>query len=362
MKKLLVLVLALCLFALGLPALAETAAIDSWVSEEAAKLSDDQKVLNVFTWEYYIPDEVVDAFMDVTGITVNYTACMGGNEEMLTKLVASPGVYDLLLCSDYIIATMTEQELLTELDKAKIPNYENIDPFYQSRFFDPENRFSIPYSNTIPLIVYNPEKVSSEITGYKDLWNPEFENSLSMLAEMRVITGVAQKKLGLSYNETDPAKLAQVKEELMALKPNVLSFNDDTPHNALISGDATAGFMFGSQIVAARQVLPDLKVVYPEEGLGFGIDNLVVPKDAPHIEATYLFLNYLLDGKVSADASGYINYGNCNLKATEFLSERYLNDDTVNVPAERTKTAEMISPLDQATQKIYDDIWVSFRQ
>ena len=300
-------------------------------------------------------------FEDATGIQIVYTASPG-NDDMLAKVNADPTMFDLVALSDVYVGMMNTQKLLFPIDPARIPNYPNIDPTYQGQYYDPDNQYSIPYTSYVPLIVYNPDMVSFDVTGYADLWNSEFNNKLSCVGDSRTIIGMAQKKLGFSFNETDPDKMAQVGDELMKLKPNIMSLNDDTPHNALISGDASAGIMFGSQIEAARAALPNLKVVYPKEGLAFGIDCLVVPSGAKHVDATYIFLNYLLDGRVSAYTSMLINYTNCNLAAPPFLSDEFKNNDTVNIPKDIMKTAEMMKPLPADAQTLYNNIWVNFMQ
>lgn len=377
MRKLLSILVALCLLTISMPVLAaaEAAGIDlntcalsaqasevnAWAAAEADKLSPDQKTLNIFTWTYYVPDEVVELFTDATGIQVNYADTLG-NEDMLAKLNSSTGQYDIVVCSGPYIATMAQLGLLAEIDSARIPNFGNINPAYQGQYFDPDNKHTVPYTNYMPMIVYNPDMVDFEVTGFKDLWREEFKAKLSCVADMRDVMGMAQKKLGISLNETDPVKMAEVGKELETLKPNLLSLNDDTPHNLLVEGAAAAGFMYGSQIVAAQEVLPQLKVVYPEEGLAFGSDSMVVPEGAPHMDAAYIFLNYILDGRVSAYASTLINYGSCNTAATEFLPDEYRANATVNAPEDLVATAEMVMPLDADTQKVYDDIWVNFRQ
>lgn len=360
MKKVLALILSMLLLAAPM-ALADAQSAGETAKAAADQLPADARVVNVYTWSYYIPDEVVLNFEEATGMRVNYTP-FSSNEEMLAKMQATSGQFDLIVCSDYIISTMAEQSLLTEIDPAKLANYGNIDAGYQSQFYDPDNKYSIPYTNTIPLIVYDPEAVDFEVTGYADLWNEAFGNNLAVIDDMRNIIGMAQKKLGYSYNETDPEKMALVKEELMALKDNIAVFNADTPHNALIGGDAIAGFMFGSQLVAAQLEMPQLQGVFPAEGLGFGIDSLVIPVNAPHLEATYIFLDYLLDGEVSAYASELINYGNCNNAARPYMSEAYLSNISVNAPADQVADAEMIRPLDDETLKLYDEIWSEFKK
>ena len=59
-----------------------------------------QEELNIYTWEDYVPDSVVEAFEKETGIKVNYTNFQT-NEEMLSVLSnAKGGDYDIILAYD----------------------------------------------------------------------------------------------------------------------------------------------------------------------------------------------------------------------------------------------------------------------
>ena len=360
MKKVLSFVLTLALLLVPCVSLADMESAGALARERADALPESERVVNVFTWTYYIPDEVVAAFEEASGIRVNYSP-FSTCEEMHAKLLSTPGQYDLVICSDYIIATMAEGDLLAEVDASRLTNYANIDPAYQGQYYDPDNRYTIPYDNTVPLIVYDPEQVDFEVTGYADLWREEFSKNLVLLDDMRTVIAMAEKKLGLSCNETDPEKLSAVRDELLALKDNVTVYNADTPHNSLLGGDAIAGVMFGSQIVAAQAEKPQLKVVYPAEGMLMGVDCIVLPKDGPHADATYILLDYLLDGEVSAYASSLINYGSCNTAAQEYLPEDFKANEAVNVPSEALADAEMLKPLDNEAQRLYDDLWTALR-
>ncbi len=109
--------------------------------------------------------------------------------------------------------------------------------------------------------------------------------------------------MGQSFNNTDEAVLDQAKEKLLRLKPNIRALDYSTPYNLMISGETAVGYMFTSQVITALNENPDLKVVYPEEGLGFGIDACFVPANAPHKENAYKFLDFILDGERSAHIS-----------------------------------------------------------
>jgi len=323
--------------------------------------SNTKKELNILTWENYVPNEVVAQFESDTGIKVNYSN-FSTNDEMLTKLrAAKGGDYDIVICSDFIIELMAnEGGLIQELDKSKIPNYGNIDPNFQGKYYDPDNKYTIPYAAGAAILVYNTAKVPFAIESYDDLWRPELKDSVVLLDDPRDVLGLTLKTLGYSINETDPAHLQEAGDKLMKLKPNIIGFNADTPHEMMISGDASVGYMYGSQATAAMDAVDTITYVYPKEGLTYAVDNIVVPAKAPHSGNAYTFINYVLDGKNSAQISSIINYINCNTAAKEFLPQEYLDNMTVNIPAEVLAKSEVMRDVGDASKQ-YNDIWAQLK-
>lgn len=194
-----------------------------------------------------------------------------------------------------------------------------------------------------------------EIKGFEDLWNPQLADSIVVMDDARNVIGLTLKSMGYSLNETDEAVLGQAKEKLMALKPNIRALDYSTPYNLMISGETAVGYMFTSQIITALNENPDLKVVYPEEGLGFGIDSCFVPSDAPHKENAYKFLDFILDGERSAHISEETMYINCNSAATPFIKEQALV-----IPDEMIEGAEFMMNVGEADE-LYQQIWTEFK-
>lgn len=317
--------------------------------------------LNIFTWATYFPDDILEEFEQETGIKINYTY-FTTNEEMLAKLEATNGAdYDIVLASDLYIDIAIKQGLVAQLDKEKIPNYENINAAYLNQYYDPGNQYVVPYSAGTPLIIYDPARVDVEITGYESLWDPALADSIVMMDDARNVIGITLRTLGLSMNETDDASLESAREKLLQLKPNIRSLNYNDPQTLLISGDATVGYVFTSQIVATLAERPDMKVVYPEEGLGWGIDSCFIPSQAPNSDNAHAFLNFILDGERGARISEQIGYMCCNKAAETFFSEEYRNNTVLNIPDEALVNSEMIMDVGTALTK-YDEIWVEFKQ
>ena len=318
------------------------------------KKEEDNKELVLYTWEGLFPQEVLTDFEDETGIRI-ISSNFDSNETMFEKVQQSDGKdYDLVIGDDYIIEQIVNNGLAKELDKEKLKNYDNINPLYQSQFYDPENKYTIPHGAGIPLIVYDPEQVDFEIQGYEDLWNPALEDKIATIASYRAVEGMVLLTMGKSMNEQDPAVIKEAGEKLKELAPNIRMIQDTNTQNALLNGEASVGILYTSQVIAALAENPDLKVVYPKEGLGFGIMNFFIPKNAPDTEEAYAFLDYILEPEVAAKCFDFVGYY-CTNKAADEL----VNPDLV-VPDSVTK-GEIIQNVSAEAEEVDNQNWTEFK-
>lgn len=316
--------------------------------------------LNLYTWAEMFDPEVLAAFEEETGITINYTN-FDYDETMLAKLESTNGgEYDLIIADDYIIETVIAEGLARKLELDKIPNFGNINPLYQGQFYDPTDEYTVPYGAGVQTIVYNPALVETEIHGYADLWNEEFEDNLAIIANYRVIIGMALKVLGYSYNTNDPAELAEAAELLYKLAPNIRLIKDDNLQDDLISGEVTAAIMYTSQVTMAKLADPDLAIVYPEEGIGFGIMGMFIPSDAPNADAAYAFIDYILRPEVSARCFEYLGYY-CTNKAADPLIDEAFREFLVLPDVFDTADMEMIGNISSEAMEQQADIWTEFK-
>lgn len=327
-------------------------------NKQAAEQKDTE--LNLFIWSEYIPQSVIDKFEKRYGIKVNYTT-YSSNEEMLAKLSAGASQYDLSVATDYMVEILHKQELMQPLELSNIPNFKNIGDEFKNTAADPGNKYTVPYMwGAVPIAV-NTEKVKAPVTSYKDLWRPEFENSLVVLDDQRAIIGAALKKLGYSLNETDPAKLEQAKAELKKLMPNIKSFDSDSPKTLLINGEAKAALVWGAEVSLAARENKNIKVVFPEEGMYLWQDNFFVPKGAPHKKAAELFINFILEPEISAEISQAFPYANPNVAAHSLIDKAIMEDKAVYPPKEELAKGEHLRDVGEATT-IFDRIWSEVKQ
>mgnify|MGYP000698347228 CR=1 FL=1 len=299
-------------------------------SSAAASAAGDTQ-LNLYTWEGMFPQEVLDGFTAETGIQINYSS-FDTDETMLAKLEAAKGGdYDLVIADDYIVETAISEGLVAKLDKTKLSNLGNVNPIYQSQFFDPEDAYTVPYGAGVQTIVYDPTLVEKPITCYADLWD---EWSMT-------------------------ATRVQAKAKLLELAPNIRLIKDANTQDDLLSGEAGAAVMYTSQVTAACLANPDLQVVYPTEGVGFGIMAQFIPSNAPHSDAAHAFIDYILRPEVAKSCFEWMGYYCTNKAADSLIDPAY--QSFLTLPEDFDGKTEMIQNVSAETEEIHAQMWTEFK-
>lgn len=329
--------------------------ITAGVSIAERKAEAGMTQINVFNWSEYLPQSVIDKFEKKYNIKVNYST-FSSNEEMLAKLMAGSSNYDLVVAFDYMVDILVKQNLIQPFDYDEIPNFKNIGSEFKNLEFDPQNKYCVPYMWGDACIVYDSSKVKGKITELKDLWNPEFKNSMVLLDDERAIIGMALVKNGYSVNDTDQKHLDAAAADLKKLQSNVKAYDSDSPKTLLINGEASVGYVWGAEAYLAKMENKNIKAVIPKEGLLLQQDNFVMPNGAKHKKAAELFANFILEPEISAEISKAFPYANPNVEAHKLMDKNMLNDIAVYPPSKDVKRGEHLKDIGTAI-KYFDNIW-----
>ncbi|MDR3336454.1 MAG: spermidine/putrescine ABC transporter substrate-binding protein [Treponema sp.] len=318
--------------------------------------------LHIFTWEEMIPQEILDGFTRATGIKVilkNFVY----NEDMLMELEMreEEGYYDLVIADDYIVDfVISEDQLAQKLDKSKLPNLKNVNPDYQHQFYDPNDEYTVPYGAGIMSIIYDPARIRTPITGYEDLRTPGLGKNVGIIGNYRVVNGMGLKALKKSYNTDNVADINAAGQWLLGLAPNVKVIDDEHLDQELTSGNISAAVVYNYMATNAKTANPRLEVVFPKEGIGFGIMPAFIPVKALNSPAAYAFLDWILDARRGAQCFEYLGYY-CTFKA----SEQYISADMKNFvilpDSLKNRNKEMIENLSQEAEDAHARIWDTFR-
>lgn len=327
-----------------------------------SKAAEDAGTLNLFIWTEYVPESVIQAFQEETGIKVN-VSYYSSNEDMYAKLSSeAEGTYDIIQPSDYMVEKLIGQDMLQELDQSKLTNLSNIYEAYLDPEYDPGNVHSAPYMGGVAAIAVNTADVTTPITSYADLFDPSLAGKEVLLDDSRAIIGMTAKSLGYSMSTTDAAELTEVKDKLLTLKDNVKVYDSDSPKSVLISGDCSVGMIWNAEIALAMEENPDIQIVFPEEGAYLFLDNWCIPKGAKNTDAAMQFINYMLSAEASAACSNELPYLNPNKAACELLGDAYLSNEAKNVPEDVIGKGEWIHNLDTDTQAVYEEMWTELKK
>lgn len=279
--------------------------------------------LNLFGWSEYIPQAVLDGFTAETGIKVNFET-YASNEELLSKLVAGGGQYDLVQPSDYAAEVMIRQHLLAPLDLAQLSNLKNISPDFLHRPHDPESKYTVPYMAGTVGIVVNSEKVTKPVTGYRDVFTAEHAGRIVVLNDNREIVTWALYTLGLPINQITPEALAKARPVVADWVKLVKVFDSDSPKTALLNGDVDLGVVWSGEAAILWNENHKFKYVIPAEGAHQFIDVLAIPATAKNRGNAHKLINYILRPEISKLVSEAFPYTNPNLAARKLLTPEQL--------------------------------------
>ena len=297
--------------------------------------------LNVYNWGQYIADgsddsmEIIKEFETrYPHIKVNYST-YDSKEIMYSKLANGGITVDVIIPSDYMIARLIEEDMLLELNFDNIPNYQYIDENFRNTSYDPENKYSVPYTWGTVGILYNTKYVDeADVTGWELLWNEKYTGKILMFGNSRDAFGIAQYLLGYDVNTTDKDQLAECAELLKQQKPVLQQYVMDEIFATMQNEEAWIAPYYAGDCLTMMGENENLAFYLPEnQGFNLFIDAMCIPTCAQEKEAAELFINFLCDPEIAGANMDWICYSTPISAAKEFMDPETVTDP-VSYPAD----------------------------
>ena len=321
-------------FALILAVLLTATLISGCGAQEATQADQNQITLNVYNWGQYIADGSDDS-LDITKafeeayphISVNYST-FDSNEIMYSKLSNGGITVDVIFPSDYMVARLIDEGMLMELNYDNIPNYQYIDPEFRDTAFDPENKYSVPYTWGTVGIIYNSNYVAEEdVTGWELLWNQKYADKILMFDNSRDAFGIAALLNGFDINTTDEAQLRQCAESLAKQKPYVQQYVMDQIYDLMENEEAWIAPYYAGDYLIMSEENEALEFFLPEEqGFNLFIDAMCIPTCCQEKEAAELFINFMCSPEIAAANMDWVGYGVPLSAAKDYMDEETISD------------------------------------
>ena len=330
--------------------------------------STGKREVNVCSWGEYIDTDLITEFEKATGIKVNYTTAES-NEALYAKLAGAN--YDVIVPSDYMISQLIEEGKLAELNYDNIPNFSKIDDRFKNLSYDPENKYTVPYTWGTVGIIYNSTMVDEPITSWDAMFDTKYAGNVLMFNNSRDALGIALMDLGYSVNTDSKEELQQAYDLLAEAKANGVyqGFVMDEVFQKMEQGNAAICAYYAGDYLTMLENNPDLKFVVPEEGSNWFVDAMCVLKDAQHKEEAEEWINFMCSTEASLRNMDYIWYASPNAEALEQYPEYY--EETYGEPLDmelyeimaapqtvlNNCEAYLVRPLE--TRTLYNDLWTS---
>ena len=333
-----------------------------------------EKTVNVYNWSDYIDTRVLEDFTRETGIKVFYDT-YDSNEVLETKLLAGKTGYDVVVPSATFLQRQIQAGIYQKLDKSKLPNAKGLWPEVAARLaiYDPGNQYAVNYMWYTTGLAYNVAKAKDRLGGATpDSWDQVFKpENLKKFSDCGVyvldspedLLTSALNYMKLNPDSKNPAELRRAAELVGRMRPLVKKFHSSEYINALANGDiclavAWAGDSFQARN-RAREAGNGIEIGYaiPKEGALMSLDNLAIPKDAPHPAEAYAFIDFLLRPEIAARNSSITSFANGVLAAKPLVDKDVLDNKAIYPDEETMKRLFTVTTYDQAVQKVVTREW-----
>lgn len=343
-------------------------------SFSAAQISPDpvastrsDVTINVYNWGEYISNGT-EGSMDVnaeftarTGIQVNYTT-YDTNESMYAKLASGGGDYDVIIPSDYMVSRMIQEDMLAELDFANIPNFQYIDEDFKNPDYDPENKYSVPYTWGLVGLFYNTDYVTAEeAQSWSLLWDEKYAGKILMFDNSRDSFGIAMELLGYSFNTEDEQQWREAADLLVQQAPLVQSYAMDQIFQKMESGEAWIAPYYSGDAAILVEENDNIAFSVPEEGTNYFVDAICIPKTSAHKAEAEAYINFLCDPEISYENCSYIGYSTPETAAKEMMDPE-ITENEMYYPSEETiANTEVFINLSDTTNQLLDSLWAEVK-
>ena len=313
--------------------------------------------LAFYNWADYIDDELLAAFEEETGISVDYSV-YESNEQMLTQVESGAAIYDLVVPSDYMVALMISEDLLAPLDFDALPNAANIDDAWANPPFDPGHRYHVAYQwgTTGIGMTYDVLDALGGESSWAVIFDPEtaalVPGSMSLLDDAPETVSAALKYLGYSITETiesgDEDAIREAGALLRDTNDRLLKYDSVTFGDDLVNGevDVAHGWSGGfAQAFFETDAYETHVYTIPAEGGVRWVDTMAIPHNADNVCSAHAMINFLLDAENGAALTNYTYYGSPNEAATPYILDEILEDPGIYPPPDVYARLELIPQM-----------------
>ncbi len=330
--------------------------------------AEENITLTVYNWGQYISDGT-DGYIDVIRefeaeypyIKVNYIT-FDSNETMYTKLKTGGATYDVIIPSDYMVEKLIKEDMVLPIDFENVPNYQYLDDSFKNMAYDPENKYSVPYTWGYVGIIYNSRYVNEDdVTGWELLWNPTYAGKILMFDNPRDAFAIGESLLGYSLNTSDLDEMSAVTEKLKEQKNLVQAYVMDQIFDKMERGEAWIAPYYAGDYLTMVEENEDLSFFAPDQGFNLFVDALCIPSSCQHKKEAEMFIDFVSRPDINGQNLEYLGYSTPFSAAKEYMDEEVAGNEISYPDQELLSHGEAFAALSDQGNQLMNELWLSVK-
>lgn len=319
-----------------------------------------QESLVMFNWSDYMDPKLITQFKQETKIEVREVYYESDDQRDDILLNMDRAYIDIIVINGAMLNSYRKRGWLAPVNDQLIPNRRNLNPRWQEAFIGAKD-YGIPYFWGTLGIAYRSDLVKEQITSWRQFFQPNdnLRGKIVLINTTRDVVGMALKSLGYSANSSDSKELSEAGDILLQQKPFVHEYSylatDET--SSLVSGDVIAAMLYNGDALTVQEHHEAIKYLVPEEGGNIWVDYLTVSSISKHKDAAWQFINFLHRPENAAQLAKTLYFATPNKAAEQYLSQEFLNDDTIYPSKEILQKSEFHQPLPARAINIQNTIF-----
>lgn len=283
--------------------------------------STQQGNLVVLEWAGYELPEFYEPFAErYPQVGIDYSF-FSEDAEAFAKLQSGFNVDLVHPCNPWW-GLYVEQGLVQPIDTSKLTNFAGLDPDMVALGQFNGQQYFIPWDWGFESILVRTDKVETIPQSWADLANPEYAGRLAIWDSGEANHIVAALALGFDPWNTTAEQDEQIKQWLIDLKPNLLTYWVDFSELAqqVGSGDVwVASNAWADTYTSLLEQNVPVEYIDPAEGMlafvcGFGISS-----EATDVDLAHAYIDAAIDPQSMANFSNEYGYGSANRDALPLI-------------------------------------------
>src|SRR5262245_20291855 len=286
----------------------------------AGTVQSQAKELRVLAWQGYADDDWVKEFEKQTGADVK-VVFIGTDDEIWAKIKGSEGKdFDLFAVNTAQLQRYIDSGLTAPYDLSQLPNQKKTLPRFQDLtkvggVMRDGKVYAIPFCFDSIGLIYDTDKVKPAPTSMEVLWDPQYKGKVLAYDNGEHNFSFTALTLGIQdpFHLT-PEQMDQVKQNLIELKRNVLSFYTTADEALQIYKNNDVALIWANygqqQMKAMKDAGAHVAYVNAREGALAWLDTWAMTSGVRNKDLAEAWVNFLLQKKIGQQLSEREGFGN----------------------------------------------------